>query len=502
MPELENNNSERLAKLEELAREESVKDSYSSNAPIPNAKVTPEVKKKDEEDDGLIDSLILDLATSRPIESIEDMETKVPKEEYIVPDKRIDDAGFRELLNNNEIKYLDLSHCYYITDFSPLRNHKSLIQLSLSENKIIEDASFLSELENLKVLDLGGTHVSDISFVKNFKKLQILNIRYAPVSDISALAYLEDLRDFIFIGCEKIRDFSLLAKNKELRLLDAQEASGLTDISFVKELPKIQTLYFDFCPIKDMEPIRHAYSLKCFSFECIGAQIPKIENYFSELENLQYLNLKKNKIFTLEPFRKLTKMVILNVAFNNFTDVSPIRDMTEIRRLYLNENPGVQDISSLTNFPNLELIDLSGVRVRDISALSTYKKMKRLDMNNNIVISDLSPLTPLKNLAEVYINKNYKVSDLSPLRNKEKMRILRCNNISIISDISPMKRKTGIAEIAMQSTNVPCFQIPELKNSLSMAVLSVYRSSDEFVKLRYVHNVRRKLIQLREAEDF
>jgi internalin A len=492
---LENMENKGFATIKEFERE--------IGTPIlPDAMMIPPVLKEGKDDERFRLSFIMDFATSRPVESIEDMETMVLKDEYIEPDKKINNEGLRKLLAEGDIKYLDLSHCYNITDFTPLKDHKSLIQLTLSENKVITDASFLSGLENLQVLNLGGTHITDVSFVKNLKKLQIFNIRYTDVKDISTVGELPDLRDFVMMGCEKISDLSPLANCKELRLVDAQDALILTDISFVKHTPKIENLMFDFCPIKTMEPLKEAYTLKFVSFESSSHYIPNITESFRNLTNLQYLNLRKNQIQNVEPLKNLTKLIILNVGFNKFTDVSPLRDMTEIRRLYIDENPGVVDISSLNNYPNINLMDVSGDRITDISVMSTYKNMTRLDMNDNILISDLSPLTPLENLTEVYINRSFKVSDISCLKNKKTFRIFRCNFSLRITDLSPLKGKEKLVEISANSTNVPCYQIPELKSSLDLSILKMDRSSEEYRRVKSICNIRRKLILLRNKLKF
>jgi len=492
---LKNTEKGRLAKIKEFEKEVGV--------PIlPDAMMMPPVLKEDKIDERFILSPIIDFATSRPVESIEDMETMILKDEYIEPDKKINNEGLRNLLAEGGIKYLDLSHCYNITDFTPLKDHKSLIQLTLSENKVIRDASFLSGLENLQILNLGGTKIENVSFVKNLKKLQIFNIRYTTVENISVVGELPDLRDFIMMGCEQLSNLSPLANCKELRLVDAQDALNLRDISFVKHTKKIENLMFDYCPIKTMKPIEESYTLKFFSFECSSHYIPNIAESFRNLTNLRYLNLIKNKIQSVEPLKNLTKLIILQIGFNKFTDVHYLRDMTEIRRMYIDENPGITDISSLDKYDKLQLMDVSGDRITDISVMSNYKSMTRLDMNDNILIKDLSPLSPLENLNEVYINRNFMVSDVSFLRNKKGFKIFRCNFSLRVTDLSALKEKKDMVEISANSTNVPCYQIPEFKPSLSLALLNMDRSSEEYRRIRTLSNIRRKFIQLRIKQKF
>ncbi len=77
------------------------------------------------------------------------------------------------------------------------------------------------------------------------------------------------------------------------------------------------------------------------------------------------------------------------------------------------------DVSTLTEFENLEWLKLHTTPVSDLSPLASLENLKRLYLNNTPV-SDLSPLAGLENL--VWLELSFTpVSDVSPLAGLENL---------------------------------------------------------------------------------
>ena len=101
------------------------------------------------------------------------------------------------LSNLTNLRWLNLSS-NSISDISPLSNLTNLTELYLSSNPI-SDISPLSNLTNLHTLFLQGNSISDISPLSNLTNLQDLQLNSNSISDISPLLNLTGL---IWLGLD------------------------------------------------------------------------------------------------------------------------------------------------------------------------------------------------------------------------------------------------------------------------------------------------------------
>ena len=76
-------------------------------------------------------------------------------------------------------------------------------------------------------------------------------------------------------------------------------------------------------------------------------------------------------------------------------------------------HPGFTDLKKLDGLTNLQMLELSGSRVTDLTPLHMHPKLKVLFLDDT-EIADLSPLAKLKNLKYVDL-RGTPVTDLSPL---------------------------------------------------------------------------------------
>ena len=127
-------------------------------------------------------------------------------------------------------KKLRLSYCKQIKKIKLCRRsntpkyikkYVNLIELNLEGCKTIKDFSFISELDNLEVLNLRDAEISDISFLeknKNLKKLNLSQECYSQsIGDFSFISKLEKLEDLNLSGSE-LSDISFLEKNINIKI--------------------------------------------------------------------------------------------------------------------------------------------------------------------------------------------------------------------------------------------------------------------------------------------
>ena len=103
----------------------------------------------------------------------------------------------------------------------------------------------------------------------------------------------------------------------------------------------------------------------------------------------------------LAVLRFCKNMYALDIGHNNFTDLSFLREMPQLRVLILAVGPAT-DISPLEDLVHLEYLELFWNRITDISPLTSMKYLMDLNLVNNLIL-DLSPLKELKSLQRLWI---------------------------------------------------------------------------------------------------
>ena len=103
-------------------------------------------------------------------------------------------------------------------------------------------------------------------------------------------------------------DFEILQYCWNLFALDIGHNS-VTDLSFLRNLPKLRVLILACNQIQDISPI-------------------------ASLEHLEYLEIFKNDIRDISLVTNLTHLLDLNICFNRIQDISSLKNMTWLSRLW------------------------------------------------------------------------------------------------------------------------------------------------------------------------
>ena len=142
----------------------------------------------------------------------------------------------------------------------------------------------------------------------------------------------------------------------------------------------------------------------------------------------------------------------------NHSDISPLENLTKLKRLYLHNN-SISDLSPLENLTNLEELSISNNPIRDHSPLKNLTKLKDLG-GFRIRISDLSPLKNLTNLERLRLH-NYEFEKSHPNRNQ-------------ITDISPLKNLTKLKDLTLVDNQIS--DITPLAGLANLRYLNIYEN--------------------------
>lgn len=170
-----------------------------------------------------------------------------------------------------------------LQDVSSLRDMQQLIYLNLSKNKIKSFAVFCTDdlFPNLKWLDISNNKITEFPALK-LAKLEYLDIGYNKL--------------------EKVNE--AWNGHPTLRILKTID-NKFKSIALFKALPKLEELYMGNNLVTALSGWETIPAVKKLHLR--RNKIEKIDEELPPLEQLEYLNLRGNKIATLEVLERLFK---------------------------------------------------------------------------------------------------------------------------------------------------------------------------------------------------
>ena len=224
--------------------------------------------------------------------------------------------------------------------------------------------------------------------------------------------------------------------------------------------------------INDLTGLEFAINLT--EIELRGNRISDVSP-LKNLTNLTKLRLGTNrKISDVSPLKNLTNLTFLDIDSNQISDVSPLKNLTNLTWLDLDDNR-ISDVSPLQVLTNLTYLDLDGNRISDVSPLQVLTNLTFLDVDDN-QISDMSPLSVLIKLRVLDLEGN-KLSDISPLKVLTNLTELDLHN-NEISDISPISALTNLTELDLHDNKISDISPISALTNLTVLNLSGNQISD------------------------
>ena len=164
--------------------------------------------------------------------------------------------------------------------------------------------------------------------------------------------------------------------------LQLASAKGLEEFENVKELDISNNALSDSSFLKELKALE---------------KLDASNNQFEELalgsKNLKHVNVRGNKLSSLDFVLPLKSLKSLNLRSNNIQDISPVEGLS-----------------------HLEKLNIRGNQVRDLSPLAKLNALKNLNARNN-QIHTVEPLVNLPLNKRLYVSGN-QISDLALLEDK------------------------------------------------------------------------------------
>ncbi|KAK9369369.1 hypothetical protein V1509DRAFT_620582 [Lipomyces kononenkoae] len=279
----------------------------------------------------------------------------------------------------SNLQYLDLSHNQLetldgmsrlvhlreiIVDNNELVNIDGIMQLdgllrlSVRGNKLESVNLETSNLARIEDLDLSSNKLRTISGIERLKNLILLNLDDNLLSRVYPDGYLSRLRTLkicrnkldkfdagafpnlriLYLDDNKLERVSSLKKLRLLENLSVRDQRSATNELWCPDLTDVRKLYLSGSRPQGLSFQQHFLNLH--SLELASVQLKELPDKFSSFAR----NLRD-----------------LNLSFNELSDISNLKDIPKLRRLYLigNKIKGMEHLASvIATFPALQVLDM------------------------------------------------------------------------------------------------------------------------------------------------
>lgn len=134
--------------------------------------------------------------------------------------------------------------------------------------------------------------------------------------------------------------------------VDCEGVNGLSDISPLRDLAAIHSLWLIDTSVRDLRPLRL-------------------------LTNIRNLGLANTEVSDLTPLSNLKALEFLGLEGTRVNDLSPLRDNKNLDTLQL-AYTSVSDLTPLEDLKKLSYLDVSHTKVRDVRPLLKLKSLRHL----------------------------------------------------------------------------------------------------------------------------
>lgn len=390
--------------------------------------------------------------------------------------------------------YTDVSDVSYINCSYPYPN--------------IEQIDGIDQFIKLKKFNIYPQNkITDLTPLSSLEMITDIRISNSTITDISPLKDLSDLKSLDFQNSTSLTDFNVLTNLTKLESINFKN-TGFSDLQVLKSFSSLKTLILNQTLLKDIDYLRQFTNIQRLELEQLSlTDISSIQF----LTKLDYLTLRNNNINDISPLHTLNGLTFLNLGYNQvdnistlanlisinnltleknlITDLSPLNELTTLNYLNLNTNQ-IVNLSPLSSLINLNYLYLDNNQITDLSPLSTLVRLSYLGLGNNTIselsplsnlanvrylslnsneIINLSPLSVLVNIQSLYLNHN-QINDLSPLQDFTRLSTLNISN-NQISDLSPLTKSTQIRYFYLANNQIN--DISVLNNMTNMYYLNI-----------------------------
>jgi len=377
--------------------------------------------------------------------------------------RRLTDEAIINISHLISLEALSLDGCRCLTDRSmvAIGNLIQMKRLDLSQCDLITDAGLeeLKHLENVEELSLGwcrsitdqGIEILTIQHGRS-ENLRILSLARVPITDagVQYLGKLLVLEELDLNGCSNIGSFSLgnmMAKLTKLTSLDVSYCPGIlrsswqgkinslkildacysavrdSHLSRLTDLPALEELNFDSCPISD-------WSISHLADNNVVPNLVSLDLADTDLSDLGMIKIAK--------FKKLKRLSLFYCNLTN-SSLQHLSSLSNLEILNLDSRDiGDDGLFHLRSLQNLKSLDIFSGRVTDYgcSHIAKIKSLESLELCGGVVgDTGCAALATLENLVTLNLSQNERITNMgaAALAALSKLKALNLSNTQVNS---------------------------------------------------------------------
>ena len=331
------------------------------------------------------------------------------------------EAAVRQLINAGSESTIYTNQLWEITEFTAPKDASGFEDLSSMpylesltiHDKTLDSLNCLSNLTNLKALDLSGCHfpAEDLSVLASLPSLTHLTLSDCGISTISGLANAQSLA-YLDLSSNTVRNLEVLAPMTTLRELYLKH-NAVTDLSALSSLGSLEKLDVSFNALTTLSPLS-----SCIKLSWLAADNNQLTNLngMNNLTLLSYLSVNDNQLTDVSILASCTELTNLSIASNSISDISELNTLTKLLVFDFSSN----QIPALPDWPEgcpLQTIDGSYNALTSIDGLKNMNSLTYVYMDYNLLTS-IDAIADNYCLVQVNVFGN-KIEDVSALRSHD-----------------------------------------------------------------------------------
>lgn len=312
---------------------------------------------------------------------------------------------------------------------------------------------------------VSGVVIAGSEYPEDATSLVLAN-KGLKTSDLHSL-YEFDRLESLSLANNEIRDISSLADLTTLTFLDVT-GNLIEDITALKSLENLKTLYIDANPISDIALLHSLTSLRTLSMKGITISTSELEALEKALPDCNIFAddaIEEAVEITLGGKTFMSDVTELDLRGLGITDISALSQCTKLIKLDLRNN-NIEDITPLIDCADLEWLSIWNNKVTNLAPLMNLQHLKYLDADQN-QITDVSFLSYATDIEELWISGN-PIKSIKHVGNLEKLRRLGVKGLNLTDeDIEMLAGITTLQELRLEDNmDITMNAIDEFKEAV------------------------------------
>ncbi|MEF2248102.1 stalk domain-containing protein [Paenibacillus sp. IITD108] len=213
----------------------------------------------------------------------------------------------------------------------------------------------------------------------------------------------------------------------------------------------------------------------------VRMSLNKLEGKLTALDLSKITKLSTGfRITSLKGLEYAINLTEVTISCSNLKDMSPISSLKKIKSLTMNYCE-IQDLTPIADLTNLEYLSLEGNFISDLTPLKNLSLLEMLILKNNN-ISDLSPIHSLPSLKILFVDDNF-IESLEGNWNQSNLYGLYLNG-NLVKDLSPVTASDSLKSLSFAYT-----QVTDLSSIQAMSLEAIQFDHTDVSDLTVLENM-------------